>query len=160
MFHCRDGLQFIYSSTEGLLGSFQVLSVMTCYCCLVTKSCLTLCDPLDCSPPGSSVHGVLQVRILEFIAISFSRGSSQAMDQTWVSCTAGRFFPIWATSEDYYFLIAIEVKCHHVAVPHGDVSECDAMMKWFKLSLWKWKCVPSFSQCLKSTHERERSWSS
>ena len=45
-------------------------------CCLVTKLCLTLCDSMDCSPPGSSVHGILQGRILEWVAISFSRGSS------------------------------------------------------------------------------------
>ena len=44
-------------------------------CCLVTKSCLTLVTPMDCSPPGSSVHGVFQARILEWVAISFSRGS-------------------------------------------------------------------------------------
>ena len=49
---------------------------------LVAQSCLTLCDPMDCSPPGSSVHGILQARILEWVAISFSRGSSRSMDQT------------------------------------------------------------------------------
>ena len=43
----------------------------------VTQSCLTLCDPVDCGPPGSSIHGILQARILEWVAISFSRGSSQ-----------------------------------------------------------------------------------
>ena len=48
--------------------------------------------PMDCSPPGSSVHGILQARILEWVAISFSRGSSQHRDQTWVLCIAGRFF--------------------------------------------------------------------
>ena len=53
---------------------------------LVAQSCQTLCDPLDCSPPGSSVHGVLQARILEWVAVPFSR------DQTQVSCIAGRFF--------------------------------------------------------------------
>ena len=58
-----------------------------CYCCLVTKSCLTLCNPRDCSPLGSSVHGILQARILEWIAISFSRGSSHPRDWTRVSCT-------------------------------------------------------------------------
>ena len=47
--------------------------------------CPTLCDPMDCSPPGSSVHGILQARILEWVAIPFSRGSSQARDQTCVS---------------------------------------------------------------------------
>ena len=59
---------------------------------LVAQSCLTLCDPMDCSPPGSSVHEIFQARILEWVAISFSRGSSQPRDLTWVSCTAYRFF--------------------------------------------------------------------
>ena len=47
---------------------------------LVSQSCLTLFDPMDCSPPGSSVHGILQARILEWVAISISRGSSQLRD--------------------------------------------------------------------------------
>ena len=55
---------------------------------LVTQSCPTLCDPMDCSPLGSSVHGILQARILEWVAISFSRGSSSPRDWTWVSHTA------------------------------------------------------------------------
>ena len=58
---------------------------------LVAQSCLMLCDPVDCSPPGSSVHGIMQARILEWAAISFSRGSSQPRDQTWVFCIASRF---------------------------------------------------------------------
>ena len=58
-----------------------------------------LCDPIDCSPPGFFVHGILQARILEWVAISFSRGSSQFRDQTQVPCFAGRFFTIWATRE-------------------------------------------------------------
>ena len=58
----------------------------------VTQSCLTLCDPMGCSPPGSSVHGIFQARVLAWLAISFSRGSSRPWDQTQVSCTAGRFF--------------------------------------------------------------------
>ena len=64
---------------------------------LVTQSCLTLCNPMDCSLPGSSVHGILQARILEKGAIPFSRGSSTPMKRTQVSCTAGKFFSIWAT---------------------------------------------------------------
>ena len=56
--------------------------------------CPTLCDPMDCSLPGSSVHGILQARILEWVAMPFSRGSSHPRDQTLVSCIAGRFFPI------------------------------------------------------------------
>ena len=58
----------------------------------VTQSCLTLCNPMDCSPPGSSVHEIFQARILEWVAISFSRGSSQPRDRTQVSCTSCRFF--------------------------------------------------------------------
>ena len=53
---------------------------------MCAQSILTLCDPMDCGPPGSSVHGILQARILEWVAISFSRGSSQPRDQTRVSC--------------------------------------------------------------------------
>ena len=64
--------------------------------CLVTQSCPALFYPMDCSPPGSSVHGVLQTRILEWVAISFSRRYSQLTGQNcifWVSCVAGGIFP-------------------------------------------------------------------
>ena len=57
----------------------------------VTQLCLILCDPMDCSPPGSSVQGISQARILEWVAISSSRGSSRPRDQTRVSCIVGRF---------------------------------------------------------------------
>ena len=56
------------------------------------QSCLILCDPMDCNPPGSSVCGIFQSRILKWISISFSRRSSQPRDWTCVFCTAGRFF--------------------------------------------------------------------
>ena len=64
---------------------------------LVAQSCPTLCDPMDCGPPGSSAHGILQARILEWIAMPSSRGFSQHRDRTQDSCIAGRFFTIWAT---------------------------------------------------------------
>ena len=64
---------------------------------LATQLHLTLCHPMDCSWSGSSVHGISQARIVEWVAIPFSRGFSQPRDQTWVSSTAGRFFTIWAT---------------------------------------------------------------
>ena len=64
---------------------------------LVAQSCLTLCDPMDCSPPGSSVHGILLAGMLKWVAILFSRGWSWPRDQTHVSCLAGEFFTIWAT---------------------------------------------------------------
>ena len=68
---------------------------------LVTQFCLTLWDPMDCSQPGSSLHGIFQARTLECIAISFSRGSSPPRDQTQVTHIAGRLFAIstWETSE-------------------------------------------------------------
>ena len=56
-----------------------------CVCVLVTQSCLTFCDPMDCSSPGSSVHGVLQAKMLEWVALTFSRASSQPRDRTQVS---------------------------------------------------------------------------
>ena len=70
-------------------------------CVLVAQSCPILCNPTDCSPSGSSVLscGILQARILEWVAILFSRGCSWPRDWTQVSCTAGRFFTIWATRE-------------------------------------------------------------
>ena len=66
---------------------------------LVTQSCLILCNLMECSLPGSSVMGILQARILEWIVIPSSRGSSQPRDQTQVSCIAVRFLTIWATRE-------------------------------------------------------------
>ena len=68
-------------------------------CVLVTQLCPILCDPKDCSPPGSSGHGILQARILEWIATPFSGGSSRPRDWTRVSCIASKFFTIWATRE-------------------------------------------------------------
>ena len=62
------------------------------------QSCLTLCNPMDGSLPGSTVHGIFQARILKWASISFSRGSSQPRDQTWVSYIADRHFTVWADS--------------------------------------------------------------
>ena len=66
---------------------------------LVAQSCWTLCDHKDGSPPGSSVHGLVQARILEWVPIPFSRGSSQPRDRTQVSCIVGRFFILWAMAQ-------------------------------------------------------------
>ena len=65
----------------------------------VAQSCPTLCDPMDCSLPGSSVHGIFQAIVLEWVAISFSKGSSQPRDRTRVSCIVDRRFTIWATED-------------------------------------------------------------
>ena len=66
---------------------------------LVLQSCLTLCDLRDCSLPDSSVHGIFQARIVEWVAIPFSRGSSLPGDRTWVSHIARGFFTVWAIRE-------------------------------------------------------------
>ena len=67
-------------------------------------SVVSLWDSMDGSPPGSSVQGIFQARILEWVAISFSRGSSQLRDWTWVSCIAGRLSTVWATREPPSYL--------------------------------------------------------
>ena len=67
--------------------------------CFVTQSCLTLCDPMDCSLLGSSVYGIFQARILEWFAISFSRGSFQPRDWTHISCTGRWILYHWAMRE-------------------------------------------------------------
>ena len=82
------------------IGLFSLsVSLLCAGLCLVAQSCLTLCDPMDNSPPGSSVHGILQAWILECVAIPFSRGSSWPRNQTHVFHIAGRFFTLWATME-------------------------------------------------------------
>ena len=73
-----------------------------CVCVLIAQLCLTLCDPMDCSLPGYCVHGILQTGIQEWVAISFSRGSSQPQDWTLVACIAGGCFNICATREAWY----------------------------------------------------------
>ena len=73
-----------------------------CCCrCLAVKSCPTLCKPMDYSPPGSSVHGIFQARILEWVAISFSKESSQIRDWTHISCIAGEFFTTQPPGKPY-----------------------------------------------------------
>ena len=71
----------------------------------------TNCNPMDCSLPGSSVHGILQGRILEWVAIPISRGFSLPRDQAWVSRIVGRFFTIW-TIRDYLFTIRWKKEKH------------------------------------------------
>ena len=68
----------------------------------VAQSCLTVCNPMECT-----VHGILQARILEWVAVSFSRGSSQARDQTWVSHIAGGFFTNWVIREAWFCLLCL-----------------------------------------------------
>ena len=103
---------------------------------LVAQLCPTLCDPVDCSLLGSSVHGILQTRILEWVAIPFSRGSFQPRDWTQVSYIAGRFFTIWTIRKAQKFRVwvlknytnqNISLNCHILqflkwhALPQSDL---------------------------------------
>ena len=83
----------------------------------VTQSCPTLCNSMDCSLPGSSVHGIFRARILERVVISFSRESSQPRDWTWVFYVADKLFTIWATRESP-FLPTSEPRCLFLHCPH------------------------------------------
>ena len=77
--------------------------------CLLAQLCPTLCCPMGCSPPDSSVHGIFQARILEWVAILFSRESSQPRDQIPVSCIAGRFLTVWATRKPSFCLAKLGI---------------------------------------------------
>ena len=109
----KDGLQTGSSTVPGHMQALiREVWTLTCTCmyirmyacmcaCMytlseseVTQSCLTLCDPMDGNLPGSAVHGIFQARILEWAAISFSRGSSQHRDRTRVSCIVDRRFTV------------------------------------------------------------------
>ena len=92
----HDGATLLHSLAFWAKRKFWVISERESE---VAQSCPTLCNPMDCSPPGSSVHGILQARVLEWVAISFSRGSSRPRDRTQVSHIAGRCFNLWATRE-------------------------------------------------------------
>ena len=74
-------IQLSWKTVEQL---FKNSNIVTMLCC--AQLCPTLCDPVDCNPPGSSVHGISQARILGYVAISFSRGSSQPRDRTLIPC--------------------------------------------------------------------------
>ena len=90
---------------------------------------------MDCSPPASSVHGIVQARILEGAAIPFSRGSSQPRDQTWVSRVAGRFFTIRAPNQNGCLLINHESKSSSGLgnIPSG---KADGWLTWKQMFDW------------------------
>ena len=92
---------------SGIICIF-ILSLCVCVCvCVVPQLCLTLCDPLDCSTPGSFVHGILWARILECVALPSSRESSWPRNWTRNSCVswiAGGFFTLWVVEEAHFIL--------------------------------------------------------
>ena len=90
----------LFQSLISNLISIICFILLCCYC-LIDKKCPYFCDPMDYSLPGSSIHGISQARILEWVAISFSRGSSWPRDWTQVSCIASRLLTIWANREPH-----------------------------------------------------------
>ena len=106
---------------------------------------LTLCGLADCSPLGSSVHEILQARVLEWVTILFSRGSSWPRDRTWVSCIAGRFFTRW-TIRQALWLAGDDVigysrnLCAQPAVPNlhlmGALVPAEELKDTVKYILW------------------------
>ena len=123
----------------------EVLEVRGCvHVCSVGQLYLTLCDPMGSNPSGSSVHGILQARVFEWVAMSSSRESSQTGDQTHVSCiscTAGRFFTHWVTWE---------ALCHiNLWTPFAQgfgnrscskYSISIVELNWVNLFSYKWSC--------------------
>ena len=98
----------------------SILHTAVCVCVHVCVSHSVVSDSLhmDCSPPGPSVHGILQARTLEWVAVSFSERSSRPRDRTWVSCIAGRFFTIWATREAPVVYIVYIYRCNAPNLSH------------------------------------------
>ena len=114
---------FIHSKSLSLSGLSHSIV-------LVIQRCLILCDPTNCSPPGFSFHGILQARILEWIAVPFSRGSSWPRNRTLASCIAGRFFTVWEDVRRFY---ANTMPCDRRAL-----SICGF---WYPLGSWTLKPV-------------------
>ena len=117
---------------------------------LVAQSCPTLCDPTDCSPPGSSVHGIFQTRILEWVAMPSCRGSSQPRDRTWVCHIAGGFCTIWATRE--------ALKNYTVVTPKPQrLKEKMFTFNSYRMSTADWQGL-FFPESLKNPGWRKADW--
>ena len=148
---------FYYLSTSSRLFSTFPLYVGGD---LVTKSCLTVCNSMDCSPLGSSVHGISQARILEWVAIPFSRGSSWPRDRTQVFCIAGGFFTGWATqgspsSEGILFVILFIYLFIYLTVLGFSCRTWDLLSKPRSLALQA-DSVPSEPLGKPSTYMKQR----
>ena len=113
-------------------------TLYVCVCVCVCELLMSLCDLMDCSPPGSSVHGILQARILGLVAISFSRASSLPRDQTQVFWIAGRFFTVWATREAHPLHICGQMP----QALHFLGRETEIWRGEICLKSWLPKCVP------------------
>ena len=99
------------TSSEAVLVIHVVYWSHRPMCCGLLSPVRLFFDPMGCSLPGSSVHGIFQARILEWVAMPSSRGSSRARDRTQVSCIAGRFFTNWATREALLDSVWRQISC-------------------------------------------------
>jgi len=121
---CRNKLGSIHTAQNYTSMKINELPINACMCTKLLPSYPTLCDPMDCSLPVSSVHGISQPRILEWVAMPSSRGSSRPRDRTRISCIGGRFFtaklpeapPLNATRVNQH----IEHKASHTKVQKYD----------------------------------------
>ena len=119
---------------------------------VLAQSCLILCEPVDCSPPSSSIHGILQARILEWTAIPFSRGSSWLRDQTRVSPIGGRFLTVWVTRKPYMAEILHNFPCNHLFdhITHTQsIFNNSVSQKFLNGSL----CTPFWGKALRNNFE-------
>ena len=133
------------------------------------RSCQVMsysCDPLDYSLPGSSVHGIFQGRVLKWVAISFSWGSSQLRDRTQVSCIAGRFFTDWATREAPLVLWIYRVlprKCtdhnkHPLPTTQEKTLHMDITRWSTPKSDWLYSLQPKMEKLYTLSKKKTRSW--
>ena len=129
----------------------ESLQLTWVHACSVAKSCPTLCDPMDCSPPGSSVHGIYQARILEWVAISSPKGSPQPRDWTspMAPALAGRFFTIEPPGKP---LFSTDTRCLCLGPRVSQTKIFMLLRLMCRNVLWKWAAIGLNSvQALEST---------
>ena len=132
----------------------------------IAQSCLTLCDPMDLSLPGSSVYGIFQARVLKWVAISFSRGSSQPRDRNPVSHTAGRHFTVQATREAHIFiecLLLLLLLSHFsrvrlCATPETTAHQAPLSLGFSRQEHWSGLPFPSPTECLLCAKQHAKFW--
>ena len=131
----------------------------------IAQSCPPLCDPMDLSLPGSSVYGIFQARVLEWVAISFSRGSSQPRDRTPVSHTAGRRFTVQTTREAHIFieclLLLLLSRFNRVrlrATPETTAHQAPLSLGFSRQKHWSGLPFPSPTECLLCAKQHAKFW--
>ena len=119
----EDFLERIYIGNPWKCCDYPILCVSVCMC--VNRSVVSdSLQPMGCSLPGFSVHGILWARILEWVAIPFPRGFSQFRDQTWVSYVAGRFFTIWVCGSSWMWWEGLQLCLESLICGWGQKQKC------------------------------------